>query len=59
VNGGKFSWDGHHRASTTTAAVSTATDTTSSNVTDSTQLPLPDLTSHHGVQHTDHHSWHW
>lgn len=43
----------------TTATVSTTTDTTSSSVTDPVQLTHFDLTSHHGVQQVDHHSWHW
>ncbi|WP_299812065.1 calcium-binding protein [Tardiphaga sp.] len=59
VNGGTPSWSGNHHASTTTAAVGTVTDTTSNSVADSAQLPPPDLSDHHGVQHTDHHAWHW
>jgi hypothetical protein len=59
VGSGTSSWSEHHHAFSTTAAVSTATDATSSSVTESIQLPHFDLTSHLGVQHTEHHSWHW
>jgi hypothetical protein len=59
LGGGVSPGNGHHHASAVTAAVSAARDMASSSVTDATQLAHLDLTSHHGVQHTDHHSWHW
>jgi hypothetical protein len=56
---GTSSSSGTQSAPAATAIASATTDTASSTVTDTTQLPQIDLTSHHGVQHTDQHSWHW